>query len=669
MKTVGFIQELQGADLGLGQVPLERLLDCSKIGQFPRDSIVCTGEQLGDCVYLTLKGKCERRRKSRDVNSKSIETFEAGKTFGGMIDGVPDRLMTEVVAVQNSVVLAVRREDLANLLTSSNGEPASVFGKATGPSSTFFFGGTESRTDCFVFMSDSLPASTLSESLARQLRQETGEPVVLVEWAAGAVVRAVEFEYRLDGSATLPGEIFRDQSSLHRLRLTLPGEWPAPEAASEVLRKLRRRFRHVVISVLAEEIPAPFLLACVAQSDAAHFFLRPTSEDLYRLDLLLHELRPRLHPPVPFKPVICLAPGEAVGNFDQQIINIGLSSPSVIRECSLASAGSAKKMFHSDVRRLARGIGDCLVGLALSSGGAKGFAHIGVIQVLEENGLDVDVVAGASMGAYVGSIWCCGHDGEKLEQLAREMELKRAMWSLLDPVAFPWQGLLRGHAVKRRLQRTIGETQFGDVVRPLRVVAAQLDTMAREVFSTGEIATAVHASIAVPGICIPVKIGDEFYIDGGIVDPVPTDVLQEMGVRKIIAVNTIPTPARIQECLLAERELARRHPKKSLSIIRKLLPSRMYINHYTDSNVLEILMHSTHGAQMRVAEASARRADVVLHPDICDDRWLDFRNPGLYIQAGRDIALEHLDEIKSLINEKGARHEHEPSPKTLANIA
>jgi NTE family protein len=188
------------------------------------------------------------------------------------------------------------------------------------------------------------------------------------------------------------------------------------------------------------------------------------------------------------------------------------------------------------------------------------------------------------------------------------------------------------------------------------------------VFSPGVVASAVHASIGVPGIFIPVRIGEEVYVDGGIVDPVPTDVLQEMGVRKIIAVNTIPTPEQIHQCLQVERELARLNPNKSRSLIRKLLPSKMYINHYTDGNVLEILMHSTHGAQMRLAEASSRRADIALHPDICDDRWMDFRNPGLYINAGREVALQHLDEIKSLLSRKGASHENEPAPKSLAKI-
>lgn len=660
---------------------VDRLIQYAKTGHFLRDSVVCTGDQLGECMYLVLKGKCEqRRKKSRMTGAEVIRTFEVGEAFGGLINGVAERLNTEVVAVQDSVVLAVRMDDLANIEAGS--EDAGAFASERVPdfNTAFFFTPAKSRVVNFAFLSDSLPAREISRSIANQLRIETGETVLLCEFIAaetGRLIAPEKFEHKLDGLASLPGDIYRDELGLHRLCLRLPAKPPDPKVVGELFRKLRRRFRFVVVAVEVGKTPGSYLDECVMQSGAPYFFLRPAAEDLYRLDLLLHTLRPRLNNPVPVevKAVLCPMQNDRVGNFDQQIANIGIPSPDLIRGCpqpvKQGSGGQSsdvlpERMFRADTRRLARGIGDCLVGLALSSGGAKGLAHIGVIQVLEENGLDVDVVVGSSMGSYVGSIWTSGHDGEKLEALAREMEVKWAMWKLMDPVLVPWQGLVRGYAIKRRLQRTIGSAQFADLVRPFRVVAAHLDTMARKVFSTGDVATAVHASIAVPGICVPVRIGEDVYVDGGIVDPVPTDVLQEMGVGKIIAVNTIPTPERIQQCLQAERELARLHPKKSRPFIRKLLPSKMYINHYTDGNVLEILMHSTHGAQMRLAVASSRRADVVLHPDICDDRWMDFRNPGLYIKAGREVALQHLDQIKTLLKEKGASHEHEPAPKILA---
>src|SRR5262249_20441978 len=143
--------------------------------------------------------------------------------------------------------------------------------------------------------------------------------------------------------------------------------------------------------------------------------------------------------------------------------------------------------FRADIRRIARQISGRMVGLALSSGAAKGFAHIGVIQVFEENGIEIDAVAGASMGAYVGALWTYGHDGSALEKFARELEGRWSLWSLVDPVFPPRQGFLRGFAVKNRLMRSIGQARFGDLARPLRVVAANLATLERMAFCSGEV--------------------------------------------------------------------------------------------------------------------------------------------------------------------------------------
>lgn len=325
---------------------------------------------------------------------------------------------------------------------------------------------------------------------------------------------------------------------------------------------------------------------------------------------------------------------------------------------------------HADLRRIARSIGNCLVGLALSSGAAKGFSHVGVLQVLEENGIEPDVVVGTSMGAYVGALWAYGCDGAQLEKLARDMEGKWSLWNLIDPVFPPRQGFLRGYAAKQRLQQTIGDAQFSDLVRPLRVLATNLDTLGRVVFSSGDVATAVHTSIAVPGIFVPVRIGEESFVDGGIVDPLPVDVLQEMGIHKIIAVNAMPSSDRIRACLQVQRELVAQTPaRRALKLARKLLPFNQHVNYFAQGNILEILMNSIHGAQIRMAEVSCERANVVLRPDVGHDRWVDFRNPRQYIAAGREIALQQLGEIKALVQAKGTVYEYQSAPASLVAIA
>jgi len=305
------------------------------------------------------------------------------------------------------------------------------------------------------------------------------------------------------------------------------------------------------------------------------------------------------------------------------------------------------------------------LGLALSSGGAKGLSHIGVIQVLEENGIQVDVIAGCSMGAYVGAIWGFGHDGATMEKLARQVEGRFGLWRLVDPVFPPRQGFMRGRSVKRRLQQTIGDLHFSDMVRPVHIVATDLDTLDRVVFSSGEVAPAVHASIAIPGVCAPVTIDGQTYIDGGVADPLPVDVLNEMGVEHVIAVNTIPTPAYLRCCLEMEREQAdlqgRRH-----TLLKTL---NQQINYFARGNILDIMMRAVHGSQIRVAEESCRHADVVLRPLAIDAHWYEFDKPGKFIALGRRAAEEQLDKIKALVIKPASPIEHAPAQDTMATVA
>ena len=305
------------------------------------------------------------------------------------------------------------------------------------------------------------------------------------------------------------------------------------------------------------------------------------------------------------------------------------------------------------------------LGLALSAGAAKGLAHIGVIQVLEENGIVPDIVAGCSMGAYVGAIWAHGQDGRFMEKLAREVEGRWGLWQLIDPALPPRQGFLHGVSVKNRLRRTIGDAHFSDLPRPLRIVATNFDTLERVVFSSGEVAAAVHASSAIPGVCVPVTIGGETYIDGGISDPLPVDVLREMGVERIIAVNTIPTPAYLRCSREMEQEQAEMHGlhRRALHFLNQRL------NYFARGNILDIMQRSILGAQIRMAEEAGRHAHLMLRPLACDARWHDFTHPGKYIALGRRVTEERLDDIKSLLRRKDSSHEHEPTYHAMATAA
>ena len=666
MKKGRPIEEWQRPLAFLAEAPLGWLMPRGQIKHFAPDSPIVAGEPPADWAFLVLSGSCQLRRiLPEEAGTEILRTFSRGETFGGFT--LPG---TMVVAAEDSAVFCIRLRDLADIAPKVNGHALSGVPDTSDTTRfTFTLNAPRGKMATLAFFPAALPETFLAEAIARRLHSETNASVLLLQLDASA---AEETDGVLDGELVVSAEPREIGAGLWRLRIRIPNDPPAPEVLGELFRRLRCRFDHVLLDVAAERVPTQVLLECIAQSRTAYFFLRRNSEDLYHLDLLLHELRPALKdfPAVEFKSVLCLAENEAVAGFDARIERIGISSHFFIRRCPLsASASIPAGSSHPDLRRIARSLGNCLVGLALSSGAAKGFAHVGVLQVLEENGIEPDVVAGSSMGAYVGALWAFGCDGAQLEKLARDLEVKRALWSLIDPVFPPRQGFLSGYAIKRRLQQTIGDAQFSDLVRPLHVLATNLDTLGRVVFSSGDVATAVHTSIAVPGIFVPVRIGEESFIDGGIVDPLPVDVLQEMGVRKIIAVNAIPSSDRIRACQQAQRELAGHTARRARQLARKFLPLNQHVNYFARGNILEILMHSIHGAQIRMAEASGRHASVVLQPEICDDRWLDYRNPGQYIRAGREIALRQLDEIKALVQEKGTPYEFEPATESLATIA
>ncbi|MEN9630820.1 MAG: hypothetical protein RJA10_4048, partial [Pseudomonadota bacterium] len=154
------------------------------------------------------------------------------------------------------------------------------------------------------------------------------------------------------------------------------------------------------------------------------------------------------------------------------------------------------------------------VGLALGGGAARGFAHIGVIQVLEEAGIRPDLVAGTSAGSLVAALYAAGASGRELGQLAVQMdETALTDWS------FPGRGLIRGEALARFVRDHTGGRTIEQMKMPLGIVATDLDSGEPILFRSGDVGAAVRASSAVPAVFQPVRISGREYVDGGLVSP------------------------------------------------------------------------------------------------------------------------------------------------------
>jgi NTE family protein len=249
------------------------------------------------------------------------------------------------------------------------------------------------------------------------------------------------------------------------------------------------------------------------------------------------------------------------------------------------------------------------IGLALGGGAARGFAHIGVIQVLEENGIHPDLVTGTSAGSLVAALYASGKSGAEMAALALTMDE-----GAITDWSFPLRGLIRGEALARYVREQTGSRTIEQMRLPLGIVATELDNGRPILFRRGDIGTAVRASSAVPAVFEPVRINGREYVDGGLVSPVPVRFARQMGAQLVIAVD-ISTP-----------------PDGAAT-----------------GDLMDMLLQTFTIMSRSINRFELRDADVVVRPSLVGMSSADFTARKRAIQAGRDAALRALPELRARI--------------------
>ena len=179
------------------------------------------------------------------------------------------------------------------------------------------------------------------------------------------------------------------------------------------------------------------------------------------------------------------------------------------------------------------------IGLALGGGAARGFAHVGVIAVLEEAGLKPQIVVGTSAGSLVAALYASGKTSAQLQQTALSME-EVAITDWMLPLV--GRGMFRGEALARYVNELLANRLIENMVIPLGIVATDLNNGNAVLFQRGDTGTAVRASSAVPAVFVPVKINGREYVDGGLVSPVPVRFARQMGADVVVAVDISNPP-------------------------------------------------------------------------------------------------------------------------------
>jgi NTE family protein len=168
------------------------------------------------------------------------------------------------------------------------------------------------------------------------------------------------------------------------------------------------------------------------------------------------------------------------------------------------------------------------IGLVLSGGGARGLAHIGVLRVLEKEGIPIDYLAGASMGGVIAAGYAAGMSPDDLEKEALTVTQTRRLLRLIDP-ALANGGLIRGQRLLAYFEQHVGQRTFSDLRLPLALVAVDLNSHQEIILRDGPVALALRATTAVPGALMPVEMNGWRLVDGGVLNNLPVDVARSMG--------------------------------------------------------------------------------------------------------------------------------------------
>jgi NTE family protein len=311
------------------------------------------------------------------------------------------------------------------------------------------------------------------------------------------------------------------------------------------------------------------------------------------------------------------------------------------------------------------------IGLVLSCGGARGLAHVGVIQVLEEARIPIAAIMGSSMGAYVGSLWAAGVDGKGLFELASEIKDRRTLLRLIDPILPPTTGLIRGDRVRRHIERNLRDLKIKDLHPATYICATNLDTVTGEMLDGDTpVGLAVQASCAIPGVCAPVRVNGHPYVDGGAAQPLPVNMLRRTTtLDSVIAVTVMPTPSDVASCGLQTYPPFPAVPGPPKSVLQKAWWAiARHVNLFAHGNVMDTFKRSLNSAQLHLIAEESRQADVVIHPFCCESRWYDFHNFNRYIESGREAAVAALPQIQALLKRSSPKPPAHEIPSANAEL-
>jgi len=564
----------------------------------PQGAVIFREGDTADATYILAEGAVDV-----SVGDRKLARLAPGETLGTALATDDHRRATATAAIDCRLLL-LRREQVPRFQELQPADFSEEFSRMVARSLDMLLEGVrEEGCQLIAFRSESKWGAQrrFLRALAETVERESGRPVAVATFASARAAGRVKPLRANDRDWVLAGELDDPTEMRARVNREL-GERMGQVGFvfGEVHESVRDVRLGMQADVLVQRVEGETL---------------PEPSSAARRVIFLHDRRD--------------GPGPPVSSLD--LIPLAAEEPERTR----------------GVERLARSLCGHSVGLALGSGAAWGLAHIGVLEVLEDAGVPVDVVAGASMGAIVGAHYALGMPPSDLHEMATRVKTLRDFLGIMPELLYlaadfnPVKpGLFAGEHFKKVLASIgpITDRTFNDLRIPFRAVATDIETGARAELREGELADAVHASFAAPAILSPYRIGDGVYIDGGMVDPVPAETARRMGADLVIAVNVVP-PLDPDVRNPLDRILAAAGKLNPLARLRSEEQRRL-------PGGFDALMRTIQLMQYQLGNDRAGDADVLINPELKEFWLLEFWAGEPMIARGAEAARNALPLIQ-----------------------
>ncbi len=654
---------------GLSGAEFDLIKEKGKLKEYKKGEIIYQEGSPADAFYCVILGRVVIYGRDQEGRQITLEYLHRGKYFGiiSLLTGEAHSVTTQ--AINDCVILAIPKSDFDLILHKiprlaidlSQTLSRRLKNKDIHQKTIF------ESTIISVFSSYSQAGKTVyALNLALSLHQETRKSVLILDILPQDKIHSLPHRLQIEDNYStldLSRETLGNAGNIknfilkNKFGIDLACLFYKPEDESFVKRLvdivsfLVNDYHYIIL-----DLPSAMdkcIFAVLNQSDLIHILTSPEPLDLQRTHNLIGRLKTEFNFQESKIKIIAneyklskITHEEQVGVLESAVFATLPKIELVASDRLILDSPGCE--YARAIRRIARQVGDCQVGLALGVGVAYGFCHIGVLKVIEEEKIPIDVICGSSIGALLAALWVTGKSAAEILEITREFREPKFIWNIVD-LTIPTLGFIKGKKLYSFLKKHLGNKTFYDVKLPLKVIASDVKRKETRILDKGSLADAIMASCAMPGVFMPFKFKEEVLFDGGVISPLPTEPLFKLGVKKIIAVNVTPS----REDMLKQYAKIKGEMATIPEAIKKRrwFSLRQYFRDKFKVNILDFIFSSIEILQSEVAQKESQLADIVLHPDTQGLSWLELHKADEFARRGEEEARKNLDKIWQVINE------------------